>query len=254
MGFLHEGHLSLIRRSKKKCDVTIVSIFINPTQFGPSEDFNSYPRNSERDFEILETEGVDYLFLPSTDEIYPKNFQTYVNVEYVTRKLEGEIRPTHFRGVATVVLILLNSVKPDFAFFGEKDAQQLAMIKQMVNDLNLNIEIISCPIVREPDGLALSSRNFYLTPAERNEALVIFQSLELANKIISAGERRVSIILSDMNELFSTVPSAHLDYIKIVEADIFEFVDQLIDGKKYLILVASKIGRTRLIDNKLIAL
>ena len=252
MGFLHEGHLSLIRQSKKTCDVTVVSIFVNPAQFGPSEDFNSYPRNAERDFELLETEGVDYLFLPSTEEIYPKNFQTLVNVENVTKNLEGEFRPTHFRGVATVVLILLNCVQPDFAFFGQKDAQQLAVIKQMVKDLNLDVEIISCPIIREPDGLAMSSRNIYLSTSERKEALILHRSLELAKKIISRGERKASFILSELNELFSKVPSAKLDYIKIVEADTFEIVDELKSGGEYYILIASKIGKTRLIDNILI--
>ena len=174
MGFLHEGHLSLIRQSKKKCDVTVVSIFVNPTQFDPSEDYNSYPRDVEKDNNLLETEGVDYLFLPSTEEIYSKNFQTFVNVEYVSKKLEGETRQTHFRGVATVVLILLNSIQPDFTFFGQKDAQQLAVINQMIRDLNLDIEIISCPIVRETDGLAMSSRNVYLSLSERKDALVTF--------------------------------------------------------------------------------
>jgi len=252
MGFLHEGHLSIIKQSKKKCDVTIVSIFVNPTQFGPSEDFNSYPRNTERDNELLETGGVDYLFLPSQEEIYPKNFQTFVNVEYVTKKLEGEVRPTHFRGVSTVVLILLNSVQPDFAFFGQKDAQQLAIVKQMVKDLNLDVEIISCTTVREPDGLALSSRNVYLSPSERKEALVLYQSLELAKKLISSGERSTNIILSEMNELFSKIQSTNVDYIKIVEADTFEIVDELTEGKDYFILVACKIGKTRLIDNILL--
>ena len=252
MGFLHEGHLSLVKQSKKTSDITVVSIFVNPTQFGPSEDFINYPRNVEKDNKLLETEGVDYLFLPSTEEIYPKNFQTFVNVEYVTKKLEGELRPTHFRGVATVVLILLNSVQPDYVFFGQKDAQQLAVIKQMAMDLNLDVKIISCPIGREPDGLALSSRNVYLSPSERKDALVLYQSLELAKKNITTGERRVNIILSDMNELFSKVPSANLDYIRIVEADIFEIVDELIEGQDYFILVACRIGKTRLIDNMLI--
>ena len=252
MGFLHEGHLSLIRQSKKKCDITIVSIFVNPTQFSPSEDFNNYPRDVERDNKLLETEGVDYLFIPSIEEIYSKNFQTYVSVEHVTKKLEGEIRPMHFRGVTTVVMILLNCVRPDFTFFGQKDAQQLAVIKQMVKDLFLDVEIISCPIVREPDGLAMSSRNVYLSTSERKEALVLHHSLELAKKIISAGERRVNFILSDMNELFSRIPSAHLDYIRIVEADTFEIVDELIEGNEYYVLVASKIGKTRLIDNMII--
>jgi pantoate--beta-alanine ligase len=254
MGFLHEGHLSLIRESKKRCDITVVSIFVNPIQFGPTEDFNKYPRAVERDNKLLEDEGVDFLFLPSTEEIYPKDFQTYVNVEYVTKKLEGEFRPTHFRGVTTVVLILLNSVQPDFVFFGQKDAQQLAVIKQMIKDLKLDIKIVSCPIVRESDGLAMSSRNVYLSASERKDALVLFHSLQKAQKLISAGETRASIFLSEMAELFAGVSSASLDYIKIVEADSFEIVDELIRGKSYYILIACKIGKTRLIDNILITL
>jgi len=254
MGFLHEGHLSLIRESKKTCDVTIVSIFVNPTQFGPSEDFRSYPRDVERDNKLLKSEEVDYLFLPSTEEIYPKNFQTYVNVESITKKLEGEYRPTHFRGVSTVVLILLNCTQPDYAFFGQKDAQQLAVIKQMVKDLKLDVKIIGCPIVREADGLAMSSRNVYLSPTERKEALVLHRSIELAKQIISSGEREVNIILSDMTELFSKIPSANLDYIKIVEADTFEIVDELEIGKEYFVLLACKIGKTRLIDNTKISI
>lgn len=249
MGFLHEGHLSLIRQSKKTCDVTIVSIFVNPTQFGPSEDFNSYPRDVQRDNKLLEAKGVDFLFLPSTEEIYLKNFQTYVNVEYVTKKLEGEFRPTHFRGVSTVVLILFNCIQPDYAFFGQKDAQQLVVITQMVKDLKLDIKIIGCPIVRESDGLAMSSRNVYLSSSERKDALELYRSLELAEKIISSGERRVNIILSDMNELFCKVKTAKLDYIKIVEAETFEIVDELEKGKEYFVLIACKIGNTRLIDN-----
>lgn len=249
MGFLHEGHLSLIRQSKKTCDKTIVSIFVNPTQFGPSEDFNNYPRDVQRDNKLLEDEGVDFLFLPSTEEIYPKDFQTFLNVEYVAKKLEGEFRPTHFRGVATVVLILFNCIQPDYAFFGQKDAQQLTVIKQMVKDLKLDLKIIGYPIVRESDGLAMSSRNVYLSSSERNDALVLYRSLELAKKIISSGEKRVNIILSDMNELFIKVTSANLDYIKIVEADTFEIVDELEKGKEYFVLVACKIGMTRLIDN-----
>jgi len=249
MGFLHEGHLSLIKESKRTCDITIVSIFVNPTQFGPSEDFNNYPRDVERDGKLLVTEKVDYLFLPSTEELYPKNFQTYVNVEYVTKKLEGEFRPTHFRGVSTVVMILLNCVQPDYAFFGQKDAQQLAVIKQMVKDLKMDVKIVGCPIVREADGLAMSSRNVYLSPSERKEALALHRSLELAKKKISSGERRVNIILADMNELFTKIPSAKLDYIKIVEADTFEIVDELEKEKEYFVLLACKIGKTRLIDN-----
>jgi len=249
MGYLHEGHLSLIRQSKKKCDTTIVSIFVNPTQFGPSEDFKNYPRNFEKDSQMLEEEGVDFLFLPSTEEIYSKNFQTYINVEHITKNLEGEFRPTHFRGVSTVVMILLNCVQPDFTFFGQKDAQQLAVIKQMVNDLKLNVQIISCPIVRETDGLAMSSRNFYLSDSERKDALVLFNSLQSAKKIVDSGEIRVGIILSEIEGIFSNIDSANLDYVKIVEADTFEIVDELVNGKEYFVLVACKIGKTRLIDN-----
>jgi len=252
MGYLHKGHLSLIKESKKKCDITVVSIFVNPTQFSPTEDFNNYPRNVETDTKLLESNGVDYLFLPSSEEIYPKNFQTFVNVEFVTKILEGEFRPSHFRGVTTVVLILFNCVQPDFAFFGQKDAQQITVIKQMVRDLKLDVKIKSCPIIRETDGLALSSRNVYLSVSERNEALTINQSLELAKKIISSGEKKVSFILSEMDKMFSKVASAKVDYIKIVESDTFEIVDELIKGEDYFVLVACRIGKTRLIDNILV--
>jgi pantoate--beta-alanine ligase len=249
MGFLHEGHLSLVRESKKNCDLTITSIFVNPTQFGPSEDFNNYPRDLKRDSELLQAEGVDYLFLPSTDDIYPQNFQTYVNVEDITKKFEGDIRPTHFRGVTTVVLILFNSIKPEFAYFGQKDAQQLAVIKQMVKDLKLNIQIIGCPIVRESDGLAMSSRNTYLSEAERNDALVLYRSLDLAKQMISSGEKKINLIISEMLELFSAIRSANLDYIRFVDADSFEIIGDLECGKEYYILVACRIGNTRLLDN-----
>lgn len=249
MGYLHEGHLSLVRESKKNCNITVVSIFVNPTQFAPSEDFQSYPRDLEKDKSLLEKENADYLFLPDGKEIYPQNFQTYVNVEQITQKLEGDFRPTHFKGVTTVVLILFNVVQPDLAFFGQKDAQQVAVIKQMTRDLKLNLEIIECPIIRESDGLALSSRNVNLSETERTDALVLYNSLELARSMIDSGERRANYILSDMRELISKVSSAKLDYTKIVEAESFEIAEQLIEGKKYYILIACKIGKTRLIDN-----
>lgn len=231
------------------CDKTIVSVFVNPIQFAPSEDLKSYPRDVEKDVKLLINENVDYLFLPEAEEIYPQNFQTYVTVDYITQKLEGEFRPTHFKGVATVVLILLNCVQPDYTFFGQKDAQQGAVISQLVRDLKLNVKIILCPIIRDSDGLALSSRNVYLSPVERTEALVIYQSLELAKRIIASGEKRVNFILSEMNELISNVPSAKPDYIKIAEADTFRIADEIILGKEYYVLVACKIGKTRLIDN-----
>ena len=252
MGYLHNGHLSLVKKSKNTCDITVVSIFVNPTQFAPSEDFQSYPRNLEKDKKLLEDEKVDFLFLPDVNEIYPQNFQTYVNVEYIAQKLEGELRPTHFRGVTTVVLILFNSIQPEYAFFGQKDAQQVAVIKQMVKDLKLNVEIVICPVIRESDGLALSSRNIYLSPGERKDALVLHRSLELAERLISSGERRVNVILSDMNELIRKVKTANLDYIRIIEANSFEIVDELIEGKEYYVLIACKIGKTRLIDNIMI--
>ena len=252
MGYLHEGHLSLIRQSKQKCDVTVVSIFVNPTQFGPSEDFNGYPRDVDKDSELLEKEGVDFLFLPSNEEIYHQNFQTYVNVEFITKNLEGEFRPTHFRGVTTIVLILFNSIQPDYAFFGQKDAQQLSVIKQMIKDLRLSVEIVMCPIVRESDGLAMSSRNVYLSKQERIDATVLFRSLQKAKKIISSGEQRVSFILSEINEFYSEVSSVKIDYIKIVEANTFEIVKKLIRGNDYFVLAACRFGKTRLIDNILI--
>ena len=252
MGYLHKGHLSLIRKSKQKCDVTVVSIFVNPTQFGPSEDFNSYPRDINRDSELLEKEGVDFLFLPSNEEIYHQEFQTYVDVEFITKNLEGEFRAGHFRGVATVVLILFNCIQPDYAFFGQKDAQQVSLIKQMVKDLKVNTEITMCPIVRESDGLAMSSRNIYLSPSEREDSLVLYHSLELAKRNISNGEKITEKIISDMEFHISKVESAKIDYIRIVNADNFEIIDELIKGKDYFVLVACKIGKTRLIDNILI--
>jgi pantoate--beta-alanine ligase len=185
MGFLHEGHLSLVRESKKKCDVTFVSIFVNPSQFAPNEDFTNYPRDMERDLRMLGSEGTDYVFIPGTEEIYPNNFQTSVEVTGITKKHEGEFRPTHFRGVTTIVSILFNIIKPQKAFFGQKDAQQASVITRMVKDLNYDIDIVICPIVREPEGLAMSSRNIYLTPEQREKALVILKSLKTAEQLVN---------------------------------------------------------------------
>jgi pantoate--beta-alanine ligase len=252
MGFLHEGHLSLVRKSKELTDVTIVSLFVNPTQFAPTEDLVKYPRDIDRDKKLLINEGVDYLFMPESDQIYTKNFQTYVNVEEITTNLEGQFRPTHFRGVTTIVNILFNCVKPDYAFFGQKDAQQAVVIKRMVEDLKMRINLIICPIVREADGLALSSRNIYLSVKERKGALTLNQSLNIAKKMINEGERRSAIIISEMLSLISSVNSSNIDYIKIVKADSFEIVDELEQGIEYYILIACRIGSTRLIDNELI--
>ena len=252
MGFLHDGHLSLVKKSKELCNVTIVSIFINPAQFAPSEDLEKYPRDIDRDNKLLVDEGVDFIFIPAADQIYTKNFQTYVNVEKVTKNLEGQFRPTHFRGVTTIVNILFNCVKPDYTFFGQKDAQQTAVIKRMVADLKLRINLIICPIVREPDGLAMSSRNIYLSTNERKDALVLNQSIQLAKKLIQDGKRKSATIITEMLSIINSVSSTTLDYIRIVEAHSFEIVDELEQGNEYCILVACNIGLTRLIDNELI--
>ena len=252
MGFLHEGHLSLVKKSKELCDVTIVSIFVNPTQFAPSEDLENYPRDIERDNKLLIAEDVDFIFIPDANQIYTENFQTYVNVEQITEILEGQFRPKHFRGVTTIVNILFNCVKPDYAFFGKKDAQQTAVIKRMVEDLKLRINLIICPIVREPDGLAMSSRNIYLSTDERKDALVLYQSLQLAKKLVKEGERKSDIIIAEMFSIINSVSSSNIDYIKIVEAKFFKVVDELEKGKEYYVLIACKIGSTRLIDNEFI--
>ncbi len=254
MGFLHQGHLSLIRKSKEFCDVTVVSVFVNPSQFAPNEDFAAYPRDFERDKELLISEGVDFVFIPSEREIYPHSFQTYVTVEEITSKLEGEFRPTHFRGVTTVVTILFNCVKPDYAFFGQKDAQQAEVIKQMVSDLKFDIKVIVCPIVREPDGLALSSRNIYFSPEERKSALVLYKALKYAEKMIEGLERDSRTVIDIMKCIISEEKNVKIDYIKIVNAEGFredEFIEQ---GNIYYILIAARIGKTRLIDNSKIFL
>ncbi len=249
MGFLHKGHLSLIKRSRKKCDFTVVSIFVNPTQFAPNEDFNKYPRNLEGDKELLIENKVDALFLPSEKEIYPQNFQTYVEVKDISKILEGKFRPAHFKGVTTVVSILLNSVKPDFAFFGQKDAQQAAIIKKMVTDLKLAVNIIISPIIREKDGLAMSSRNSYLSEKERKDALVLYKSLSHAKKIIGEGERDSEKAIFEMKGIINSVNTSRLDYIDIVETSSFKQSREFELGKEYYILIACKIGSTRLIDN-----
>ena len=252
MGFLHKGHISLIKKSKELCDVTIVSVFVNPTQFGPSEDFEKYPRDIESDNKLLFEQKVDYLFIPSTEEIYPSGFQTFVYVNEITKKLEGKFRPEHFKGVTTVVSILFNCVNPDYAFFGQKDAQQSSVIKQMVGDLKFNVEIIICPIVREEDGLAMSSRNVYLSPEERIKALTIYKSLQFAKKIIAENESDPEKIINKMKTIFNKEKSIKLDYIEIVNAINFSEADLLKKGIDYYILVAARIGNTRLIDNELL--
>ncbi len=249
MGFLHYGHLSLIKKSKQQADVTIVSIFVNPTQFSPTEDLDKYPRDLDRDKKLLSANGVDYLFYPDASEIYSHNYQTFVDVTNISSTLEGKFRPAHFKGVATIVSILFNSISPDYVYFGQKDAQQVAVIKQMVKDLKYNLKIIVCPIIRETDGLAMSSRNVYLSDNERKDALVLSRSLKLAEKLVKEGERIPDIIISQMINEINSVDSSKIDYVEIVDAENFLVPDNLIEGKRYLALIACRIGNTRLIDN-----
>lgn len=247
MGYLHEGHLSLVRECRKRSDVTVVSIFVNPLQFGPREDFRSYPRDPERDAALLDKEGADILFLPETEEMYPRGFRTSVEVGGLQDKLCGRSRPGHFRGVATVVLKLFNIVRPDWAFLGQKDAQQLVILRRMAVNLNLDVEIIGLPIVREPDGLAMSSRNVCLSSEERRAAAVLFRSLEEARRIFESGERAASRLRERLLKVLASEPLARLDYVEIVDPGSLEPVDR-VEGET-LIALAVYFGRTRLIDN-----
>jgi pantoate--beta-alanine ligase len=250
MGALHAGHLSLVRAAVAECQPVIASIFVNPTQFGPREDFQKYPRSIEEDSKKLKDAGVDYLFSPEPSEIYPPGFRTWVNVEGLSDRLEGRTRPGHFRGVATVVLKLLEIVQPHKAFFGRKDAQQARIIRQMARDLHLDSEIVVCPIVREPDGLAMSSRNAYLKPEERRAATILFRALDGARSSISRGERDVLRLAAAMRDTLRTEPFAELDYAEVVDAETLEPVTRL--RGMCLALLAARIGATRLIDNLLI--
>ncbi|MEE8201763.1 MAG: pantoate--beta-alanine ligase [Candidatus Acidoferrales bacterium] len=250
MGALHEGHLSLVRRARQESDVTVASVFVNPAQFGPAEDYRNYPRDPARDAQLLEREGVDFLFAPPVEEMYPPNFQTYATVEKVSAPLEGEFRPGHFRGVATVVLKLFNIIQPHRAYFGQKDAQQCVVIRRMVRELNLPVEIVVCPIVREPDGLALSSRNYYLNGEERRAARVLYRSLCRARELIEKGERRTEAIVREIRQLIDREPHTRLDYVAVVHADTLEPVARVAGAT--LIPLAVWIGRARLLDNLLI--
>jgi pantoate--beta-alanine ligase len=250
MGALHAGHLSLVRAARAETQPVIASIFVNPTQFGPSEDFQKYPRTFEADSKQLEDAGVDYLFAPQASEIYPPGFRTWVNVEGLSERMEGKARPGHFRGVTTVVLKLLEIVQPQKAYFGRKDAQQARILQQMARDLHLDSEIIVCPIVREPDGLAMSSRNTYLDPAERRAAPILYRALDGARVSIVRGERDALRIMAAMRELLRTEPLAEPDYVEVVDADTLEQVTRL--RGVCLSLLAVRIGPVRLIDNLLI--
>jgi pantoate--beta-alanine ligase len=247
MGVLHEGHLSLVRESLRKTDCTVVSIFVNPTQFDPKEDLQEYPRDFEKDSALLEELGVDIVFVPDDQEMYPEGFKTYVDVTDLQDKFEGRSRPGHFRGVCTVVLKFFAIVNPDIAYFGQKDAQQALIIKKMVRDLNLDVEIQVLPTVREDDGLALSSRNVYLTKDQRKAALCLVESLRETNRLIEAGEKNPQIIKSEMTRLIDAEPLASLDYIAIVDLENLDPLDKI--EKETLIAVSVFFGKVRLIDN-----
>jgi pantoate--beta-alanine ligase len=250
MGALHSGHLSLIKQARQQCSSVVASIFVNPTQFGPSEDFAKYPRTLPSDTEKLENAAVDCLFLPEAKDIYPQNFSTYVTVEGLSDRLEGRLRPGHFRGVSTVVLKLLQIVQPQFAYFGRKDAQQAAIISRMAKDLNLDSEIVACPIQREADGLAMSSRNVYLDSSNRQAATVLHRALQAAQLLLKNGTRDALSLQSAMHRVLKEEPSAKIDYAEIVDAETFEPLTHL--NRKAYVLIAAKFGETRLLDNMLV--
>lgn len=247
MGYLHEGHLSLIRRARVECEHVIVTIFVNPTQFGPTEDLSKYPRDLERDLGLIEPLGVDLVWNPSAEVMYPSGYQTWVEVEALTKGLEGAMRPGHFRGVTTVVAKLFNTTQPHKAYFGQKDAQQAAVIRRMVADLNFPLEMVICPTTREADGLAMSSRNKYLSEAERKAATVLFRSLNVAKALYEAGERDGEMLRRKMKEMLASEPLAQMQYVSCADYDTLEELDT-VTGKA-LLSMAVYFGKTRLIDN-----
>jgi len=247
MGYFHEGHLNLMREGRRRGDILIISLFVNPTQFGPKEDFKSYPRDFERDRKMAEGVGVDIVFAPEASDMYPPDHQTIVRAEKVTQNLCGRSRPTHFQGVATVVLMLFEIVMPHVAIFGQKDYQQLATIQQMVKDLHMSVEVLGMPTVREADGLAMSSRNTYLLPDERKAALALYRSLQKAKELLQKGERKTEQILREMNGILRSEPLVKIDYVQICDAHTLEDVDR-IEGD-VVVALAAYLGKTRLIDN-----
>jgi pantoate--beta-alanine ligase len=250
MGFLHQGHLSLVRRARQDCASVVVSIFVNPTQFGPSEDLEAYPRDISRDLALLEAAGVDLVWLPTPETMYPPDFQTWVTVEKITQTLEGAMRPGHFRGVTTVVTKLFNAVTPHKAYFGQKDAQQAIVIQQMVRDLNFPLEIIICPIIREADGLAMSSRNTYLNPDERQAATVLYRALTAAKAAFEEGERDAERLRRILTETIQSEPLAELKYVSVASPSTLAELEQV--KAEALFSVAVYVGNTRLIDNFLL--
>ena len=251
MGALHEGHLSLVRKAKEQCDCVVVSIFVNPTQFGPQEDFSQYPRTLDADCELLRRENVDFVFAPPVDAMYPKGFETSVDVGSIAGPLEGRFRPGHFRGVATVVLKLFNMVQPDAAFFGQKDFQQVRVIQKMVADLDVPVRVVVCPTVRESDGLAMSSRNRYLSPSQREDALALYRSLtKAAERIRSEDHVELAEVRREMERMILEVENAGIDYISIVDPETLEEIHSLENRPgRIVILLAVRMGTTRLIDN-----
>lgn len=247
MGSLHEGHLTLMRQAKKGCDVVVVSIFVNPTQFGPNEDYAKYPRDLAGDSEQASKAGVEVIFHPQAQEMYPKGYNSFIEVDGITQKLCGLSRPGHFRGVATIVAKLINIVQPDIAFFGQKDAQQVLVLKRMAADLNMNVELEIVPIVREQDGLAMSSRNAFLSPEERDAALVLSRSLQHAELLVTHGEVRVEKLKQQVIDLIQTEKLATIDYVEIYSFPLLENIE--IISPKALLALAVRIGNTRLIDN-----
>lgn len=254
MGYLHEGHLSLVKAAREQCDIVVVSIFVNPTQFGPNEDFTRYPRDPERDLAMLDNAGVDWVFMPGVEEMYPEGFSTYVEVGGVTAPLEGAVRPGHFKGVSTVVAKLFNIVQPDRAYFGQKDAQQVVVIRKMVQDLAFPLEIVVVPTMREPDGLAMSSRNVYLNPQERQAALVLYRSLNAVKELWDAGERRGSTLREAMTRTLAMEPLARPDYVSVADPATLNELDDTGQAKEALASLAVRIGKTRLIDNFLLGM
>jgi len=250
MGYLHEGHIALVRRARAECASVVVSIFVNPTQFGPQEDLAAYPRDLQRDLALLEPEGVNLVWTPSAEVMYPPGFQTWVTVEELTRPLEGAMRPGHFRGVTTVVTKLFNAVQPQRAYFGQKDAQQAAVIRRMTADLNFPIEIVVCPTVREPDGLAMSSRNTYLNPEERRAATVLWKALSAAEAAFAAGERDADRLRQVMAETLASEPLARPQYVSCADPDSLQELHGTVSGA--LLSLAVYVGKTRLIDNCLL--
>ncbi|HAA89808.1 MAG: Pantothenate synthetase [Thermoanaerobacterales bacterium 50_218] len=248
MGYLHEGHLSLVRAARKDCDLVVVSIFVNPLQFGPREDFATYPRDLERDLRLAEAEGVDYVFVPSVEEMYPQGFSTYVEVTgELTEKMCGRSRPGHFRGVTTVVMKLFQIVQPTKAYFGQKDAQQALVIRRMVQDLNVPVEVITCPIVREEDGLAMSSRNVYLNPEERKQALALPQALNAGKELVEKGERDPQKVRERILEVLQNSPGVRVDYVEVCNGENLADLEKL--KGPVLLAAAVWVGKARLIDN-----